>query len=83
LYTHIGDNRMSGSVCRNIDHFGRLCGGGATEHVRLVTTMCDNGRQENTATYQRRVSQQEGSFWKPFISVGACHERFSSTQKSA
>ncbi|KIK13257.1 hypothetical protein PISMIDRAFT_688882 [Pisolithus microcarpus 441] len=84
IYTHrISDNRMSGSVCKNLDLFGRLCGDGAAQRVRLVTTMWDNERQENMATYQRRVSQLEGNFWEPLISVGARHERFSNTQKSA
>lgn len=40
IYTHrITDNRMSGSVCKNLDMFSRLCGDGTAERVRLMTTM--------------------------------------------
>ncbi|KAI6006318.1 P-loop containing nucleoside triphosphate hydrolase protein [Pisolithus orientalis] len=84
IYTHrISDNRMSGSVCKNLDLFGRLCGDKAAQCVRLVTTMWDNRRPENTALWENRVSQLEGNFWKPLISLGARHENFLNTQESA
>ncbi|KAI6142853.1 P-loop containing nucleoside triphosphate hydrolase protein [Pisolithus tinctorius] len=84
IYTHrISDNRMSGSVCKNLDLFGRLCGDKAAQCVRLVTTMWDNQRPENTAIWENRVSQLEGNFWKPLISLGARHENFLNTQESA
>ncbi|KAI6104197.1 P-loop containing nucleoside triphosphate hydrolase protein [Pisolithus sp. B1] len=84
IYTHrISDNRMSGSLCKNLDLFGRLCGDKAAQCVRLVTTMWDNQRPENTELYQSRVLQLKEDFWKPLISVGARHERFANTQESA
>ncbi|KAI6132357.1 kinase-like domain-containing protein, partial [Pisolithus croceorrhizus] len=84
IYTHrISDNRMSGSVCKNLNLFGRLCGDEAAQRVRLVTTMWDNQRPENVETCQKRVSQLEGNFWEPLISLGARHERFLNTPVSA
>ncbi|KAI6010120.1 P-loop containing nucleoside triphosphate hydrolase protein [Pisolithus marmoratus] len=84
IYTHrISDNRMSGSVCKNLDLFGQLCGDDAAQCVRLVTTMWDNQKPENTQIWQKRASQLEQNFWKPLISLGARHERFNNTQKSA
>ncbi|KAI5980810.1 P-loop containing nucleoside triphosphate hydrolase protein [Pisolithus marmoratus] len=75
IYTHrITDNRMSGSVCKNLDLFGRLCGERAAERVRLVTTMWDKVKNRDTA--EGRVSQLETNFWEPLISVGARHKRF-------
>ncbi|KAI6014333.1 hypothetical protein EDC04DRAFT_2578830 [Pisolithus marmoratus] len=82
IYTHrITDNRMSGSVCENIDMFGRLCGDTATERVRLVTTMWDNVKDAKVA--ESRVLQLEGNFWKPLIDTGARHEQFKNTSTSA
>ncbi|KAI6010111.1 hypothetical protein EDC04DRAFT_2770364 [Pisolithus marmoratus] len=83
IYTHrIIDNRMSGSVCDNLDLFKRLCGGDSAQCVRLVSTMWDNQTPENATIYEQRVSQLEGNFWKPLILKGARHERFFNTQKS-
>ena len=82
IYTHrISDNRMSGSVCKNLDMFGRLCGDNAAQRVRLVTTMWDKVKDTNTA--ENRVAQLEGNFWKPLIDAGARHKRFENTPKSA
>ncbi|KIM59591.1 hypothetical protein SCLCIDRAFT_1217538 [Scleroderma citrinum Foug A] len=82
IYTHrITDNRMSGSVCKNLDMFGRLCGDNAAERVRLVTTMWDKVKDRNTA--ENRVKQLEGNFWKPLIDEGARHQKFENTPQSA
>ena len=82
IYTHrITDNRMSGSVCKNLDMFGRLCGDNAAKRVRLVTTMWDRVKDTNTAN--NRVTQLEGNFWKPLIDAGACHQKFENTRESA
>ncbi|KAI6104956.1 P-loop containing nucleoside triphosphate hydrolase protein [Pisolithus croceorrhizus] len=75
IYTHrITDNRMSGSLCKNLDMFSRLCGDRAAERVRLVTTMWD--RVKDTRLAESRVSQLETNFWKPLIEAGARHKRF-------
>ena len=82
IYTHrITDNRMSGSVCKNLDMFGRLCGDNAAKRVRLVTTMWDRVKDTNTAN--NRVTQLEGNFWKPLIDAGARHQKFENTRESA
>ncbi|KIO01137.1 hypothetical protein M404DRAFT_743240 [Pisolithus tinctorius Marx 270] len=82
IYTHrITDNRMSGSVCKNLDMFSRLCGDKAAERVRLVTTMWDKAKDKNLV--ESRVSQLETNFWKPLIDAGARHERFNNSSGSA
>jgi len=82
IYTHrITDNRMSGSVCKNLDMFGRLCGDKAAERVRLVTTMWDKVKGQEVA--ESRVRQLEGNFWKPLIDAGAHHERFSHNNQAS
>ncbi|KAI6118661.1 hypothetical protein EV401DRAFT_1550407 [Pisolithus croceorrhizus] len=65
---------MSGSVCKNLDMFSRLCGDKAAKRVRLVTTMWDKVKDEKLA--ENRVSQLETNFWKPLIDAGACHKKF-------
>ncbi|KAI6156078.1 P-loop containing nucleoside triphosphate hydrolase protein [Pisolithus thermaeus] len=75
IYTHrITDNRISGSVCKNLDMFARLCGDKAASGVRLVTTMWDTVKDITIA--ENRVSQLESNFWKPLINEGARHKRF-------
>ena len=59
----------------------RLCGDNAMKRVRLVTTMWDMVKDENTA--RGRVTELEGNFWKALIDAGACHRRFKNTSKSA
>ncbi|KAL4078009.1 P-loop containing nucleoside triphosphate hydrolase protein [Scleroderma citrinum] len=82
IYTHrITDNRMSGSVCKNLDMFGRLCGSNAAGRVRLVTTMWDRVKDQGVAN--SRVDQLEGNFWKPLITAGARHTKFINTPESA
>ncbi|KAI6102121.1 P-loop containing nucleoside triphosphate hydrolase protein [Pisolithus sp. B1] len=75
IYTHrIIDSRMSGSACKNLDVFARLCGDKAAAGVRLVTTMWDKEKNKDLA--ESRVSQLEQNFWKPLIEAGARHKRF-------
>ncbi|KAI5997317.1 P-loop containing nucleoside triphosphate hydrolase protein [Pisolithus orientalis] len=82
IYTHrITDNRMSGSVCKNLDMFSRLCGDKAAERVRLVTTMWDKAKDKNLA--KSRVSQLETNFWEPLLEAGARHEQFENSSDSA
>ena len=72
---------MSGSVCKNLDMFGRLCGDKAASRVRLVTTMWDKAKNRHAA--DSRVPQLENEFWKPLIDEGARHLKFDNTPKSA
>lgn len=56
IYTHcITDDRMTGSVCKNLEMFVRLCGDKAAGGVRLVTTMW--GKVKNKDVAESRVSQ--------------------------
>ncbi|KIO04192.1 hypothetical protein M404DRAFT_1000686 [Pisolithus tinctorius Marx 270] len=82
IYTHrITDNRMSGSVCKNLDIFSALCGDSAAERVRLVTTMWD--KEKDRKLSEGRVNQLEKNFWKPLLDAGARHERFNNSSVSA
>ncbi|KAG6331812.1 hypothetical protein ID866_7280 [Astraeus odoratus] len=82
VYTHrITDNRMSGSACKNLDLFTKICGDNAAKRVRLVTTMWDTAA--NLTMAESRVEQLEGNFWKPLLDVGVRHERFRNTTENA
>ncbi|KAI5987893.1 P-loop containing nucleoside triphosphate hydrolase protein [Pisolithus albus] len=84
VYTHrISDSRMSNAACKNLDLFCHLCGDKAAQCVRMVTTMWDSLKSENSTVYRSRLSQLEGSYWKPLIGLGARHEQFFNTQESA
>lgn len=72
---------MSGSACKNLDMFTRLCGEKAARRVRLVTTGWDRENDKNMA--ECRVKQLENNFWKPLITAGARHCRFENTLESA
>jgi len=61
--------------------FSQLCGVHAAKRVRLVTTMWDDVADTNTA--EKRVTELEGTFWKPLIDAGARHLRFRNTPESA
>lgn len=77
----ITDNRMTGTVSKNLDMFGRLCGDRAAKRVRMVTTMWDKAKDRNVA--ETRASELENKFWKPLIDEGARHHRFRNTRESA
>ncbi|KAI6039631.1 P-loop containing nucleoside triphosphate hydrolase protein [Pisolithus marmoratus] len=81
IYTHrITDNRMSGSVCKNLDMFARLCGDKAASGVRLVTTMWDKAKSRDIL--ESRAEQLETNFWKPLIDAGARHKRFKENSRA-
>ncbi|KAL4063366.1 P-loop containing nucleoside triphosphate hydrolase protein [Scleroderma yunnanense] len=84
IYTHcIMETRMSSSICKNLDMFGRLCGDKAAQRVRLVTTMWDSMTPTDRNNAGGKASQLEQKFWKPLIKSGARHRRFNNTQQSA
>lgn len=72
---------MSGSACKSLDMFTRLCGDKAAKRVRLVTTGWDREKDKNMA--EHRVKQLKKKFWKPLITAGAHHCRFDNTPESA
>ncbi|KIM56698.1 hypothetical protein SCLCIDRAFT_131860 [Scleroderma citrinum Foug A] len=82
IYTHrITDNRLSGSVCKNLDMFGRLCGDRAAERVCLVTAMWYKARDHGMA--KNRLAQLESNFWNLLIAPEARHENFDNNATSA
>ncbi|KAF8441315.1 P-loop containing nucleoside triphosphate hydrolase protein, partial [Boletus edulis BED1] len=82
IYLHrITDNRMSGSVYKNLQMFGRLCGHGPLRRTRLVTTMWDNAKDRVAA--QNREDQLTGEFWRQLIDEGAITRRFYNSSSSA
>jgi len=82
-YLHrITDKRMSGSVYKNLQMFGRLCGDLPLRRVRLVTTMWDTARDLRAA--EQREKELEDDFWKDLLSGnGAKMRRFDNTCDSA
>ena len=80
---HISDNRMSGSVSRNLDLFNRLCGDKAIEHVRLVTSMWDAKVDKTGAKEESREAELTNNFWKSLIAAGAQYKRFENNKESA
>jgi len=81
-YLHrITDKRMSGSVYKNLQMFGRLCGDLPLRRVRLVTTMWDTARDRRAA--EQREKELKDDFWKDLISDGAVMRRFDNTPASA
>ncbi|KIJ63778.1 hypothetical protein HYDPIDRAFT_112732 [Hydnomerulius pinastri MD-312] len=82
IYLHrITDNRMSGSVCKNLTMFCNLCGDTAANRVRLVTTMWDKAKDRRVA--EDRETQLKGEFWEPLIRQKAVVARFENTGASA
>ncbi|KAG6330143.1 hypothetical protein ID866_8947 [Astraeus odoratus] len=72
---------MSGSVCKNLDLFAKMCGDKAAKRVRMVTTMWDNAVNQTIA--KTREKQLEKDFWRPLLDAGAQHKRFQNTFKDA
>ena len=85
IYMHnISDNRMTGSMSRNLDLFNRLCGDRAIERVRFVTSRWDvNVDKIGAKRREDRESELTSDFWKPLIDAGAQYERFENTKGSA
>jgi len=78
LYLHkITDNRLSGSVDKNLQVFGRLCGGVPLGRARLVTTMWDSVKDREVA--HRRETELTTEFWRQ----RALPRRFDNTPTSA
>jgi len=81
IYLHrISDNRMTGSVLRNLRVFASLCGQKAMPNVVLATTMW--GRVEE-GTGVRREKQLQNEFWKDMLAEGCEIDRFENSYDSA
>ena len=84
LYLHrITDNRMSGSVYRNLTLFGKLCGDKPARKVIFVTTMWDKVNPGDVNISERRETSLTTDFWKPMLVLGARTLRFLNTEESA
>jgi len=81
IYLHrISDNRMTGSVLRNLRVFASLCGQKAMPNVVLATTMW--GRVEE-GTGAKREKQLQNEFWKDMLAEGCEIDRFENSHDSA
>jgi hypothetical protein len=82
MYLHrITDNRVSGSVYKNLQMFGRLCGNVPLCRARLVTSMWDKVKDREVA--QARETELTTEFWRQLIDEGALPRRFYNTPASA
>lgn len=72
---------MPGSVYKNLQMFGRLCGNINLCRARLVTTMWDTAKDRAVA--QSRETQLTSDFWRQLIHEGAIPRRFYNSPDSA
>ncbi|XP_006459428.1 hypothetical protein AGABI2DRAFT_191401 [Agaricus bisporus var. bisporus H97] len=83
LYLHrIIDNRMGGTMLKNLELFQKLFGKDRFEKVILTTTMWP----ENTSDFkdaERREEELRNKYWKFMIDNGSCIERFDGKPASA
>lgn len=81
IYLHrVTDNRMSGSLLKNLELFISLCGLKVMPKVIIATTMWSEVREEIGT---RREGELKRTFWKEMLDVGCRTERFVDTQESA
>ncbi|KAJ3562352.1 hypothetical protein NP233_g9632 [Leucocoprinus birnbaumii] len=70
LYLHrITENRITGSLLKNVATFEQLCGGMALKQVVLTTTCWTRG--DAALHGPARVEQLKGDYWKAIIGQGA------------
>jgi len=82
IYTRrITDGDESGADRRSFKTLVRLCGTGAADRVRLVTTMWDDADMVSDA--HSMEDQLKSTHWKTLLDAGACYERFHNTRESA
>ncbi|KIM73947.1 hypothetical protein PILCRDRAFT_716716 [Piloderma croceum F 1598] len=81
IYLHrITDNRMAGSLLKNLRMFISLCGQEAMPNVIIATTMWGEVKKENG---ERREKELKETFWKDLMDEGCRVERFEDTYESA
>jgi hypothetical protein len=81
IYLHrITDNRMAGSLLKNLRMFVSLCGQDAMPNVVIATTMWGEVKTENG---ERREKELKETFWKDLLDEGCRVERFEDTYESA
>lgn len=81
IYLHkISDNRMTGSLLKNLQMFTNLCGQQAMPHVVIATTMWGNVDKVEGA---EREDELRKDFWKESLEHGCTTARFDKTFESA
>jgi chromosome condensin MukBEF ATPase and DNA-binding subunit MukB len=81
VYLHrISDNRMTGTVLKNLEMFATLCGQKAMPNVIIATTMWGEVKRENG---ERREQELKREFWKGMVDDGCRTERFKDSYDSA
>ena len=82
LYLHrITDNRMQGSMIKNLQLFKSLVGEHALKNVVLVTTIW--GEVKNFAAAEDREQELRGDFWSAMLDKGSRTTRFEGDKASA
>jgi hypothetical protein len=76
----ITDNRIAGSVLKNLEMFASLCGQKAMPNVILATTMW--GSIEKASGVQRE-KELKAEYWRDMLDDGCGMERFENTYESA
>jgi len=81
VYLHrITDNRISGSLLKNLKMFTSICGQEAMPNVVVATTMWGEVKPESG---NRREEELKASFWKGLLDGGCKVKRFNDTYESA
>ena len=70
---------MSGSLFRNLQMFGKLCGASPAEKVLFVTTMWD----ENPERGEEREQDLKDQYLKPMLNLGAKMARFENSGRNS
>jgi len=81
IYLHkISDNRMTGSLLKNLQMFASICGQEAMPRVVVATTMW--GKVDKDEGIQREA-ELKGDFWKEILEHGCTTARFDKTYDCA
>jgi energy-coupling factor transporter ATP-binding protein EcfA2 len=81
IYMHkISDNRMTGSLLKNLTMFTSVCGQSAMPRVVIATTMWGKVDADEGA---QREGELKGDFWKDILAAGCRTERFDKSYESA
>jgi len=81
IYLHkIDENRMTGSILKNLKKFASFCGKSAMPNVIIATTMWG---KVDTEEGSEREKELKGDFWKDILDSGCRTERFEKTYESA
>jgi len=81
LYLHaITNNRMTGTLRKNLKMFKQLCGADALSNVILVTTMWRDASEDRALERQKEL---ESIFWKDMVTKGSKVFRYDDNYDSA